>query len=208
MRQKNRILLSTFLLVWVSAAGCAGKMSQPYAFPAEWPSGLVWSGSTSSLAAPPEPVGPPVAVEKFTLETGTGVPASGPSTTAQMLTNLMVEKLKAAGVQVSDDNAEYTFRGTVPKLGYTERGGYPRKLYYTSELVYRLVHRPTGSVVWEGNLSQDFEQTVLVNTMTRMPKDPDAPEHVLLDKCIGPNWEIIAADVRDYLKKSGSEPKK
>ena len=204
MRQENLTQLIVLTLVSLGAAGCAGKMAQRHSFPVEWPSGLVWSGSTSNLAAPPEPVGPAVAVEKFTLETEDSAQpagAAGQGTSAQMLTRLMVEKLKAVGVRVSDNNAEYTFTGTIPKLGYTERGGYPRKLYYTSELVYRLVHRPTGAVVWQGNLSQDFEQTVLVNTMTRMPQDPDDPEHVLLDKCISPNWGIIAADVREYLKK-------
>lgn len=100
----------------------------------------------------------------------------------------MVEKLQQAGVSVSESNTEYTLTGTIPKLCYTARSGYPRKPYYTSELVYRLVHLPTGAVVWEGNLLQDFEQTVLVNMMTKMPSDP--------------NWATIASDVKTYLKEN------
>ena len=190
-------------LTW-AATGCQGRMQERHSFPAEWPSGLTWSGSTPNLAAPREPVGPAVSVEKFTLDTGAGAQpeSSGQPSTSRMLTDLMITKLKQAGVRVSDEGAEYTFKGTVPKLGYTQQGGYPRKLYYTSELVYQLIHRPSGTVVWKGNLSQDFEQTVLVNTMTKLPSDPDAPVRVLLEKCIAPNWEIIAADVKTFLKES------
>ena len=186
------------VLIWASA-GCQGAMMQRHSFPAEWPSGMIWSRPKTAQPAAVPAEGPAVAVEQFTLDTESGTrPAQ--STTAQMLTQLMVEKLSQAGVRVSDSNAEYIFKGTIPKLGYTERGGYPRKFYYTSELVYQMVHRSSGTVVWKGNLSQDFEQSVLVNTMTKLPNDPDAPVHVLLDKCISPNWEIIAGDVKKYLK--------
>jgi hypothetical protein len=205
-----RQVTKTFLvgLVFVTAAAGCQRTARRHAFPATWPDGLDWSGSTSNLAAPPEPAGPAVAVEPFTLDTEAGAPsqAGGQTSTSRKLTDLMVEKLRQAGVQVSDSNAEYTLTGTVPKLGYTQRSGYPRKLYYTSELVYRLVHRPTGAVVWEGNLSQDFEQTVLVNTMTRLPSDPNAPERVLLEKCIDPNWAMIASDVKTYLKENPAPP--
>ncbi len=192
------------VLAW-AAVGCQGKM-QRHSFPVEWPSGLTWSGSAPHLAASPETVGPTVSVQPFTLDAEADMQpkGSGSPSTSRMLTDLMITKLKQAGVQVSDEGAEYVFKGTVPKLGYTERSGYPRKFYYTSELVYQLIHRPSGTVVWKGNLSQDFEQTVVVNTMTKLPNDPDAPAHVLLEKCIAPNWEIIAADVKTFLK--GSPP--
>ena len=192
-----------------SAVGCQHAM-QRHSFPAEWPAGLTWPETKPPAAsAVAEQSGPAVAVEPFTvdIEGNSFSAGSGPLTTSGMLTHLMAEKLKQAGVRVSETDAEYTLTGTIPKLGYTERTGYPRKLYYTSELVYHLVHRPSGAVVWQGNLSQDFEQTVLVNTMTRLPNDPNAPERVLLEKCIDPNWALIASDVKAYLKKNPTAPK-
>ena len=205
MRQKNSTpLIALAVALACGATGCQGKMQQRQAFPATWPSGLVWSQPTQASIAPAEVAGPAVAVQLLTMEAEDAQrpPTDSSNSTSRMLTNLMVEKLRQAGVRVSDSDAEYTFGGTISKLGYTQRGGYPRKLYYTSELVYQLVHRPSGTVVWKGNLSQDFEQTVLVNTMTKLPSDPNAPETVLLEKCISPNWGIIAADVKAFLKKS------
>ena len=201
-----------FLIVWVlsmacSAAGCQHAMHR-HSFPAEWPSGLAWPDTKPAAAdaVAVKPSGPAVTVEPLTLdiEGGASRAGSGPSSTSGMLTQRMVEKLKQVGVRVSETDAEYALTGTVPKLGYTERSGYPRKLYYTSELVYHLVHRPSGTVVWQGNLSQDFEQTVLVNTMTRLPNAPNAPERVLLEKCIDPNWALIASDVKAYLEEKAT----
>jgi len=210
MRQNPQTPLVILIIALAfGATGCQGKM-QRHSFPAAWPSGLTWSGSAQNLAASPEPVGPAVSVETLTVDTEAGAQpreinsaiSRGQPNTSRVLTDLMIAKLKQAGVRVSDAGAEYVFKGTVPKLGYTERGGYPRKFYYTSELVYQLIHRPSGTVVWKGNLSQDFEQTVVVNTMTRLPNDPDAPVRVLLDKCIAPNWEMIAADVKVFLREN------
>ncbi len=201
MRRSTPFLIGWVLSLVCGAAGCQHAM-QRHSFPAEWPAGLTWGETKPAAAVPAELSGPAVTVEPFTLDMeGNSLPAgSGRPTTSGMLTTLMVEKLQQVGVRVSEADAEYALIGTVPKLGYTERAGYPRKLYYTSELVYHLVHRPSGAVVWQGNLSQDFEQTVLVNTMTRLPNDPNAPERVLLEKCIDPNWALIASDVKAYLK--------
>lgn len=211
MNLTNPVRIGLLVAAALSAAGCAGKVER-HAFPAEWPAGLELPRETAkkqetASSAPTAPV-PAVAVEPFALETeGTQqASAQGSGSTSEQLTNLMVRKLQKVGVPVSDSGAEYAFSGTVSKLGYTQRTGYPRKLYYTSELVYRLTHRPTGAVVWEGNLSQDFEQTVLVNTMTKLPSDPNAPERVLLEKCIGPNWELIASDVKTFLAKEPASP--
>ena len=210
MRQiKTTLWIGSLCLVPVLFSGCQ-RTAQRHAFPATWPAGLDWQQTRTAAAAPVETTGPAVAVEPFTLDTETAAPpdmSQRQPSTSRKLADLMVEKLQQAGVRVSDSNAEYTFTGTIPKLGYTQRSGYPRKLYYTSELVYRLVHRPTNTVVWEGNLSQDFEQTVLVNTMTKLPGDPNAPERVLLEKCIAPNWEAIASDVKTYLKENPASSK-
>ncbi len=207
MRQSTKTLLIGLVCVSAGVAGCQ-RTAQRHAFPAAWPAGLDWTRTLTAAASPVEISGPAVAVEPFTLDTESNASSqgAGEASTSAKLTDLMVEKLRQAGVQVSESNAEYALTGTIPKLGYTERSGYPRKLYYTSELVYRLVHRATGTVVWEGNLSQDFEQTVLVNTMTRLPSDPNAPERVLLEKCIDPNWATIASDVKTYLKENPTPP--
>ena len=209
MKQSAKAIFIGLIYVSAGVTGCQ-KTAQRHAFPATWPAGLDWRETRTAAASPAEISGPAVKVEPFALdmESGASSQAMGQASTSRKLADLMVEKLQQAGVPVSESNAEYTLTGTIPKLGYTERSGYPRKLYYTSELVYRLVHRPTGSVVWEGNFSQDFEQTVLVNTMTKLPSDPNAPERVLLEKCIDPNWATIASDVKTYLKENPSPPEK
>ncbi len=201
-----------WVIAAVLTAGCQSSKVERHAFPAEWPAGLTLPRETGKQQASAQPVPavpvPAVEVKPFALETEGAQQASvsGSGSTSEQLTNLMVQKLKKVGVPVSESQAEYAFSGTVSKLGYTQRSGYPRKLYYTSELVYRLTHRPTGAVVWEGNLSQDFEQAVLVNTMTKLPNDPNAPERVLLEKCISPNWELIASDVKTFLTKEPAAP--
>lgn len=207
MRQGTKSFFIGLICVLAGVTGCQ-KTAQRHAFPATWPAGLDWQERRAAAATPVEISGPVVKVELFALDTESGASsqAAGQASTSRKLTDLMVEKLQQAGVPVSESNAEYTLSGTIPKLGYTERSGYPRKLYYTSELVYRLTHRPTGTVVWEGNLSQDFEQTVLVNTMTKLPNDPNAPSRVLLEKCIDPNWAMIAGDVKTYLQENPVPP--
>jgi len=194
-------------LLWMAASlgigGCQGT-TQRHTFPLAWPRGLTPTSSSGPAVAA---AGPAIWVEPLALDLGEGTsprPSSGVPT-SEVLTHLLIRKLQRVGVRVSEREAEYAFRGAVPRLGYTERKGYPRRLIYTSELAYQLIHRPTGAVVWKGNLAQDFEQVVLVNTMTRLPEDPDAPEHVLLDKCIDPTWEAIAADIGTYLKKQPAD---
>jgi len=197
------VLLSAWL-----AAGCAGRGAQLHTFPSEWPHGLPQPEAARAVASA---LGPTVWVEPLVLDLGepaaasqTVTAAAGNRQTTQVLTELLIQKLQQAGVIVSSEGSEYALRGAVPRLGYSERAGYPRRITYLSQLSYQLVHRPSGDIVWEGNLSQDFEQTVLVNTMTRLPEDPQAPVHVLLDKCVGPTWEAIADDVSRFLKEQAS----
>ena len=153
MDRKKTVLRIGFILVAAFGAGCT-HTAERHSFPAAWPAGLTWTGETRPASVVPvEPSGPAVAVEPFALDAeGVRDSTAGPGSTSRALTNLMTEKLRQAGVRVSDSDAEYSLAGTVSKLGYTQRSGYPRKLYYTSELVYRLTHRPTGAVVWEGTL--------------------------------------------------------
>lgn len=104
------------------------------------------------------------------------------------------------------NNGDYLFRGAVPELGYLIRGGYPRRVTYFSRLVYQLVDRRTGQVVWTGNLQQDFEQVVLVNMMTRLPSEPNPHEKLLLEKCVEPIWDSVAKDVGAFLEKGTDRP--
>lgn len=184
------------------ASGCA-RGSTLHTFPATWPSSLE-VGSPTQEATPSAP-GPAVMVEPFTLDLGEATVLESPSDappTQQVLTSLFIEKLRSAGIRVAPPQAEspYLFRATISQLGFTVQGGYPRKIHYFSQLVYQLIRRQTGHVVWDGNVVQDFEQTVLVNTMTRLPQDPNAPERVLLEKCVEPTWQSVAADVGKYLE--------
>lgn len=190
-----RRICVVFLSAWL-AAGCAERSVQLHAFPSAWPQGLPQPEVAQASASA---AGPTVWVEPLALDLGEPAAASQ-TQTAQVLTELLVQKLRQVGVNVSSEGSQYALVGVVPRLGYSKRGGYPRRITYLSQLSYQLVHRPSGAVVWEGNLSQEFEQTVLVNTMTRLPEDPQAPVHVLMDRCVGPTWEAIAQDVSAFLK--------
>lgn len=184
---------SLAILVMIFLSGCASAAKpQAVLFPAQWPSALL--PAAVPISATPSSLQPAIVVEPFVRE------ESGPD---GVLTELFIHKLRASGVTVAagPEQSSFLFRAIVPELGYAVRGGYPRKITYFSRMVYQLTHRETGIVIWNGTVGQDFEQTVLVNTMTRLPEDPDSPERILVEKCVEPTWSAIAADLSEFLKK-------
>jgi hypothetical protein len=197
-------------LIWLLLAGAlipgcaASRPRRVVLFPERWPSSLDAGFEQASAHATNQPT---VWVEPFVLEADAfaSLSAAG-EPTGEVLTRIFVERLLAAGVSVSSRQPVYVFSAVVPQLGYVEQGGFPRRITYFSRLVYRLTHRATGQRVWDGNLEQNFEQTVLVNTMTRLPAEPNAYERVLLEKCIRPTWGFVAADVRKMVEKEGRTP--
>lgn len=189
------------------AAGCAGT-PRMHPFPAAWPTQMD-PPVPSVPAVPSAPLdpgltGPAVWVEPFVPDwDGEPIaePAGSSRPTGEVLTLLFTDKLRAAGLAVSPEKAKYIFVAVVPQLGYTLQEGYPRKITYFSRMAYQLIRRETGNVIWDGDVTQEFQQTVLVNTMTRLPSDPDGPERVLLEKCVEPTWQAVASDLGAYLRK-------
>ncbi|GEM_PF-4730639 len=193
-------MIFLLLTAMLAFSGCAmGSTSQLHTFPAAWPSSL----ERPSVPAVPSSAGgnEAVQVELFALDLDGPSGSSGP-----VLTDLFADHLRAAGVRVSSGDSRYLFRGVVPQLGYVTRSGYPRRVTYFSRLVYQLVDRQAGQVVWTGNLEQEFEQTVLVNTMTRLPSEPNPHEKLLLEKCVEPIWDSVAKDVGTFLEKGTDRP--
>ena len=88
---------------------------------------------------------------------GEGSQTTGTERTSGILTDLLSQKLRAAGVNVSPSGTAYKLQGVVPWVGYTSREGYPRQMTYGSGLVYRLVDQRTGRVVLERQVEHAVE---------------------------------------------------
>lgn len=193
------------LIFWIVAgllSGCQTTHQQRHSFPSVWPEGVQPSSKTAALTAQTQV---PASVWIGSIDMDPESSAVGSSTgsgrtTSAALRDLLSEKLRQAGIPVTDQPSRYTLIGVVPRMGYTARGGYPRKLIYTTELVYRLVDRNTGDILIDRSLQQEVEQTVLVNTMTKLPQDPNAPEQELLRQCMEPTFNLVASSVKESLE--------
>ena len=137
------------LFLSCAAAGCGPKTFTHYSFPPSWPGSLPPVPAADPLISAPE-----LTVEPLSLDIEPApyreVPAGSPPT-AKVLTDLLIVKLREAGVNVVPD-ADYALIGVIPRLGYAQRLGYPRKIVYSAQLTYRLIHRPTGREIWKGDL--------------------------------------------------------
>ncbi len=200
MNQPNRFFL-VFAVTGLTLAmsGCAGSMKR-YTFPANWPVGL----REPQVAPAAELRSPSVEVNLLILDDQDlirPVETDASRPTVEVLSQLLKKQLEASGVNVVDANGDYILSGIIPRLGYTEQSGFPRRFIYTSDLSYQLVKRDSGQMVLDGHLQQETEQSVLINTMTRLPADPEAPERILIDKCVTPTWETVAGAVSAHFQK-------
>lgn len=210
-------LLSIFALVLAAAAGagCAAKTSvQP--FPQSWPQPLeppapgaaatripsAKLGADPAEGTPAQPSGPPVRVAPLVIEQAPGQAAgpAGGQPTSEVLTSVLISKLRAAGVNVASGGADYRLEGVVPWIGTSARAGYPKRLTYQSALAYRLVDERTGRVVMQRQVEHAVEQSVLVNTMSRLPSPEYAHDQQVLERAITPTWETAASGVQGFLK--------
>lgn len=198
--------LNRFSLVFMAATmmltitGCAGSMKR-YTFPANWPVGL---REPQVVAPSAELKGPSVEVKLLILDDQDlvrTVETDASRSTVEVLSRVLKKQLEASGVNVVDKNGDYILSGVIPRLGYTEQGGFPRRFSYTSDLSYQLVKRSGGQMVLDGHLQQETEQSVLMSTMTRLPEDPESPERILMDKCLTPTWETVAGAVSGYFQR-------
>ena len=196
MRIHSTIL---FLSASLAVSGCATSLKTQL-FPSAWPQNL--QRPTAELSKPLSSGQPTVAVRPLVVESGSyprGAQASGEAT-ADVLTDLLVRQLRAHGVKAvrvgsQTSNADYLLVGMVPRLHYSIQGGYPKKTFYSAELACRLVDQKNGSVMFERSAGYVFEHTALVNTMTRLPAEPNEHEEVLIQRGVEPIWEAVASAV-------------
>ncbi len=191
-------LILALILLASAAAGCAARKTDVQPFPQSWPQPLEPPAPSSSTEAS----GLSVSVAPLVIERAPGQgpgPAGGQPTSA-VLTDVLVAKLRAAGVNVSARPADYRLEGVVPWLGHSARAGYPKRLTYQSALAYRLVDERTGRVVMQRQVEHAVEQSVLVNTMSRLPYPEYAQDQQVLERAITPTWETAASGVQGFLK--------
>lgn len=194
--------LSILTLVLAAAgAGCAAKTHvQP--FPQSWPQPLEPPADKAARAAPVESSRLAVRVAPLVIEREEAQ-VFGPQNsqpTSEVLTDVLVSKLRAAGVTVSSRPADYRLEGVVPWMGTSARSGYPKQFTYQSSLAYRLVDERTGRVVMQHQVEHAVEQSVLVNTMSRLPYPEYANDQQVLERAITPTWETAASGVQGFLK--------
>lgn len=190
------------ILLWVGLLGVAGcrTVAQPRFFPEVWPVSLRQSQAASPSAAT---AAPSVLVEPVILEVDhspeeTGLPQDVP--TAEVLTGLLVQHLRTNGINAwrqeeSLSEPGYVLTCMVSRLVYTEYPRYPRKILYAAEMACRLVDRRTHQVLWERQVEYTLDRLVLFNTMTRMPHGRSEHEEILVQKCVVPACETVAAGV-------------
>lgn len=189
-----------------AGSGCAAKTHvQP--FPQSWPQPLEppapgATARSSTGEAPAQPTELSVRVAPLVIEQAPGQAAgpAGGQPTSEVLTHVLIAKLRAAGVSVSSRSADYRLEGVVPWLGTSARTGYPKRLTYQSALAYRLVDERTGRVVMQRQVEHAVEQSVLVNTMSRMPYPEYAQDQQVLERAITPTWDSAASGVQGFLK--------
>jgi len=207
---KAAILLLVGLL---GVAGCR-TVAQTHRFPEVWPVSL-----RQPQAAPPSAstAAPSVLVEPVILEVDrspeeTGLPQGVP--TAEVLTDLLVQHLRTNGISAwrqeeSLSEPGYVLTCMVSRLVYTEYPRYPRKVLYAAEMACRLVDRRTNQVLWQRQVEHTLDRLVLFNTMTRLPNERSEHEGILVQKCVVPACETVAAGVAASLNeqlKANPEP--
>lgn len=200
------------LAVGLGVTGCARAAANRYPFPQAWP--LELPQPTLSAAARMKG-GPRVQVEPFQIgsESTKGVAAAeqaAGAATADVLAQLLVQRLQAEGIEAvrSDASgvaADYVLQVSVPRMEYTIRPGYPRKVDYQTAMSLTLVHEKSGQVAWERDLEEKFEETVLLNTMSRLPRPADPYSQQLLEKCVTPLMTRIASGLTPLLSEWESQ---
>lgn len=215
----KRIFLGLALIFL--AVGCQTVQSNAKAqpFPETWPQALKTprSFAVDTPAGPYQ--GPVIWVDTLKMDLDASNPRSSTavaansqtadSQTAKVLTDWWIQELKTQGLQVVQSatppaNADYQLETVVPRLHYAVQGGYPAHIAYSTELACRLSHTKTGTVLLNRSLSNVVEQTALVNTMTKLPREPLAFEQVLLQKGVAPIMKTLAADVKTQLAQAES----
>jgi len=130
-------------------------------------------------------------------------PAVNPKVASpEELTELLIGELREAHILAARQEAEAApnpmfLACDVPALRYIERPRYPRSIRYEAQLHCALTDA-SQAVRWERTLDQRYDELVIFNTMTKLPKKY---EMTLYRECVVPLWEGMAYGVQLYLKR-------
>ena len=192
-RQPFRVLGIALTIAALLLGGCQSQWRQAYRFPFTWPGSQPLGEEAPTVSVEPLQV---VVDQPIQIPDGDpGVP------TAAVLSVLLIKHLHVNGVnaileQADNATAQYALSCAVPQLGYGMKEGYPQGRLYRAELVCTLKDGQTQQVLWTRRLTQDYEQTVLLDLFTKLPEEPHQHDRVLYRECIVPLWDAMASSVR------------
>lgn len=185
-----------------TAAGCRQQVRETHAFPATWP------GST-----PLSENAPTVTVEPLRIEVGTVPTMPDPQglPTDAVLSALFVKYLHVNGINAilerpEEATAHYSVGCSVPQLGYDIKEGYPKERHYRAEMSCRLKDAQSQAVVWERKLAQRYDETVVLDMLTKLPDQPHRYDRTLYKECIVPLWDAMASSVSTVVASRQSIP--
>ena len=191
--RRARRMLGCVLSAAVLLGGCQSQWRQAYRFPFSWPGSQPLGEEAPTVSV--EPLQVVVDQPVHLPDAEAGVP------TAAVLSVLLIKHLQVAGVNAilekpDEATAPYTLSCIVPQLGYGVKDGYPKGRLYRAELVCALKDGQTQGILWKRRLTQDYEQTVLLDLLTNLPEEPHQHDRVLYRECIVPLWDTMASSVR------------
>jgi len=200
---RKETTLTLVILTGFFLAGCA-SVAKTYTFPSAWPVGL---GQPTRSPLMETKATPSVGVQRLQVavaEPAEGQTVSKAAQTADVLTDRLVERLNQKGIpagRVSSVNPsdDYLLRVSIPRMDYTIQSGYPKRVIYATELELTMVHRTSGQVAWERKLTENFQETEILNMMSRLPKKADPHQEILLSKGIDPLMDRVAAGLGPLL---------
>ncbi len=177
------------------AAGCAPQLQQARPFSSTWPGSTPLSENAPTVSI--QPIKVEASLTHPTTVEGEGIP------TPAVLTALFIKHLHAAGVnavleQAQEATAPYALGCSVPRLGYTQKTGYPEQFDYQAELVCTLTETQGQKMVWKRSLQQRYETGTLLN-MFNVPEQPNIHDRIIYTECIVPLWDAMASSVRTAL---------
>ena len=178
----------------LAAAGCQStSWRQAYRFPFTWPGSQALGEEAPTVSVEPLQVAVDQPIQ---------LPDGDPGvSTAAVLSVLLIKHLHVNGVNAilerpESATAQYALNCTVPQLGYGVKDGYPKGRLYRAELVCALKDGQSQQILWTRRLTQDYEQTVLLDLLPNLPEEPHKNDRILFRECIVPLWDTMASSVR------------
>ncbi len=172
--------------------GCQAPLHESRQFPSTWPGSQPLSENAPTVSVLP------ILIEG--MPTDPRASDAGGLPTAAVLSALFVKYLHVNGVNAilepaENTTAQYILQCTVPHLGYEVQEGYPKGHRYQAEMTCTLKDGQTLHSVWQRRLDQRYDETTLLNLMTKLPRQPHQEDRTLYRECIVPLWDAMAQSV-------------